>query len=942
MSTRVVLGNRGIITDSNEITAGQAGGMRQATNVMIIRDNLAESRPGFGLASEEAGYTWAGPSTSYNPVYIVPYPINSSTARSLIFARSNSTTWDVEWSDNTVVSSGFSSTYVPLDETVDFYRTVFARGSSYTTSTRGIRKLTAFGDTAAEGGMIGPTGVYGQTSATTPTWLTTNYSVAYRVVFKKTDANNYVIRSGPSPWRKVANNSGGTRSISLEVPISSTRQAAGDIIEVYRSIAVTPYTSTPSDELYLAVEYTITSSDVSAGVAAISDVTAEADLGASLYTNASQQGILKANDVPPASSDINNYQNCTWYSNTASRYYLQSRISSFNSAGTGGWGCYTAYTLTTTSGSPTATVSSATGLAIGMYIWDDTFNPNTAGPNIPANTTITNIVGTTLTLSNNATANSVGAPVIFGDYITIDGTIYVASEDNDTSGTRKLFIGATSSVNDCIDNLSRAVALVNGNVVLESLSSDISSAQPGSFIIRSTEPNDSFVVSVASARTTNFSPTLSGAAASAVVDRYYNAVYYSKPDEPEAVPLVNYLFIGNSGKKILRIVPTEDCLLVFKEDGIYKINGDAPDGWTVTPVDPNQILVNARAVTQLYNTVFAWTNQGIVAVSSDGNVVNVSNGTIGSLIRNIYKYNSALNDPSQNVGLFAVNMDAENLVCFALPALGDVRLYPSSAGQSSYEDPTGTPAPGWWVYATGTGAWTYWDMRTTGASAAAYDKDFKGLIWARKDMNEMRAQRNNSSTQYVGDVAYSVTISNVAGTAITIAGGTNYRPQVGDVIDRSGSLFVITDVSSGTTFTVDRAGMSSGGAATAYEAVRIQLEWMCQTANFPNQDAHWMDASVQCQMLSQQDTAWIVWGYSNEHTPSTVNAYMTTGRLYDAAALNRIRTIRSLPSRNTARGTKFQLYFAASYTYLYAAIHGCAMTFDDVSERVNPRSDRSG
>jgi microcystin-dependent protein len=52
-------------------------------------------------------------------------------------------------------------------------------------------------------------------------------------------------------------------------------------------------------------------------------------------------------------------------------------------------------TLTTTNGSPTATVGSATGLSVGMKVSGNT--------NVPAGTTINAISGTTLTLSANAT-----------------------------------------------------------------------------------------------------------------------------------------------------------------------------------------------------------------------------------------------------------------------------------------------------------------------------------------------------------------------------------------------------------------------------------------------------------------------------------------------------------------------------------------------------------
>jgi microcystin-dependent protein len=54
-------------------------------------------------------------------------------------------------------------------------------------------------------------------------------------------------------------------------------------------------------------------------------------------------------------------------------------------------------TITTTSGSPTATVASATGLSRGMFV---------LSANVPAGTTITVIAGTTLTLSANASATA--------------------------------------------------------------------------------------------------------------------------------------------------------------------------------------------------------------------------------------------------------------------------------------------------------------------------------------------------------------------------------------------------------------------------------------------------------------------------------------------------------------------------------------------------------
>lgn len=64
----------------------------------------------------------------------------------------------------------------------------------------------------------------------------------------------------------------------------------------------------------------------------------------------------------------------------------------------------TGTTISTTGGSATATVSSATGLAVGQLV---------TSTNVPAGTYIKTIAGTTITLSQNATATGAGTAATF-------------------------------------------------------------------------------------------------------------------------------------------------------------------------------------------------------------------------------------------------------------------------------------------------------------------------------------------------------------------------------------------------------------------------------------------------------------------------------------------------------------------------------------------------
>lgn len=97
----------------------------------------------------------------------------------------------------------------------------------------------------------------------------------------------------------------------------------------------------------------------------------------------------------------------------------------------------TVTTANTTSGSPTITVNSATGISIGDVI-------STASPDFlpaPGNTTyVVNIVGTTVTLSGNATSSNTGASVTFGvDRFTAGSTLLT-----NTSGVKYGYFGSAA------------------------------------------------------------------------------------------------------------------------------------------------------------------------------------------------------------------------------------------------------------------------------------------------------------------------------------------------------------------------------------------------------------------------------------------------------------------------------------------------------------------
>jgi len=91
--------------------------------------------------------------------------------------------------------------------------------------------------------------------------------------------------------------------------------------------------------------------------------------------------------------------------------------------------------------------------------------------------------------------------------------------------------------------------------------------------------------------------------------------YIGKLNEPEAVPLFNIRDVGSRASPILRVAALRDSLIILKGDGIYRLNGDSTNNFTVTALD-NTVFVKATdSVVVLNNSVYCLSNQGVVQIT---------------------------------------------------------------------------------------------------------------------------------------------------------------------------------------------------------------------------------------------------------------------------------------------------------------------------------------
>jgi hypothetical protein len=129
-------------------------------------------------------------------------------------------------------------------------------------------------------------------------------------------------------------------------------------------------------------------------------------------------------------------------------------------------------------------------------------------------------------------------------------------------------------------------------------------------------------------------PSMSQTALSIQPKTLKNYVRYSQDQQPEACPSTNELWVGSG--EIYAMVPTRDALWVFCSDGLYRVSGTitpvqgVPD-IRVDPIDPTLILAGPRAWCVLRDRVYAYTNRGLIAITSDS-IVELTTGVIGDLL----------------------------------------------------------------------------------------------------------------------------------------------------------------------------------------------------------------------------------------------------------------------------------------------------------------------
>lgn len=603
----IVLRPLGLITRPNKYGQVPPGAMSVCKNVALRDSGVASSLPDTRelCASAAAGAVKAMIAIDTDRVLVA----HATGAALVDGAVTTPVTVPVEL-------TGTTWTHDTVSGTTRFAR---MRGRTFLASDQGV---VVFDDdvsfTAPRLAGIPRPMVYSTGLAADGTSLAPQRRRRYISVIRRTVSAGYELSSEPSTAVEVINQTTATTYNPYQVWVwtNDAGYKAGDWIEWYRTDD-SPLGVDPGDTYRLAGVRRLENADFNNGIgteggnASLLDASVDDGLGDELYTNI--EGDDQINSPPPLAYDL-----CAFAGHML--YVSRNLIPSYRFAPKAVLGTIvTGYTLTTAA-------ERANGIGRRRVTGDAT-----AGSPTIINVSAADMVGVV-----------VGQLVNIGTYptriIAVTASTFTASKNSSSTGT------FTYSIDDVIEDgpsASQLFALSATGPEVDGLFINLRADWPLVLyrekpIVRQTNTpvypsidggtpivmralrygNGTFTIRATNGQ--NYTPELpeanGGTADAATLDTRTNRIHWSKVDKPEAVPPSNYFTVGAG--EIHRIAATRDCVYVFCSDGLYRLSGLGPD-WRVDPVDKSLVLVDRLALAVMDDVVYALTNRGLVAVSTE-------------------------------------------------------------------------------------------------------------------------------------------------------------------------------------------------------------------------------------------------------------------------------------------------------------------------------------
>lgn len=490
----------------------------------------------------------------------------------------------------------------------------------------------------------------------------------YRAVFLR-KYPKYELVSAPTAPFLYENLSDTTDLFGLSVRVNfcdeTTPSNVGDIVVLYR----TPFVSLdidPGDAYQECGRFTMTITEVQGGQVRIFDLCPNENLGDYLYTNSTQEGLLKANLQPPDSRCVVTYNDTTFYVMNRDWSTMSFGINDFGNINDGATvGTYNGTNSQIIAAGSNAIVvagdSSIADLFVpGMVVCQGDINTGAIGTVVSATSDGTD---TTITIE----ANYGLAGTITGGPLAIGSTTFYVSDSIVVTGRR--YGGAIEEKLYWFQsydpwqipywwaaNNSQIRAINVSSVEVKGEFDDIVNL---TLVTSQVGWYEHFDITVTHGRAyTRMDDTNTDSAFKASVESVSTSrVYWSKTSLPEAVGALQYFDVGHGN--VLRGISDNNGLYFAASDGVYRVTG-AGDDWQVVQLSRSHRLVHADAMTNCSGRVFGWFSEGACYLNENG-LQNVSEDAIGPTLSD-YAFLFLADTASVTWGTFMAAFDIEQEV----------------------------------------------------------------------------------------------------------------------------------------------------------------------------------------------------------------------------------------------------------------------------------------
>lgn len=664
-------------------------------------------------------------------------------------------------------------------------------------------------------------------------------------------------------------------SVNLGLPEGDVTLDTTFILRLARTPTVPSASTAPSEDYYLVTERNLTGADISNPTGVIVvDNTPDAVLGPIQYYSASADTLVQNNGLPPQCRTMAVIGDSNPRMAYANTTERHRLVFQLLSTVAASGGLATGDTIVITRGVNTFTITMAIN----------------AGPTL-----------------NNAIAYTGGSP----------------SQDIERTA-----LGIVDVIN--------YRALVSGNVAIRARYISTAETSPGLIELEAFDDSSTGFTVNCAARPAAFNPQLSTLASAQIAHR--NRVYFSEPSQPDAVPPLQYVDIGDPDEDILCVRQAMDTAFVIKDRSAWGITGDWPS-LRVQRIDATLQVIAPDSCAVLGAQVYALTNQGVVAISNGGA------GLVGLPIEADLSFIQVT--PVAKRATWACAYDSDRNYLLAVPS-----------------SPTDTRAQKIYAYNTLEKTWTRW---ATPSAGGFLDQFNNVLTYGDDSAASIRTERKSfSRADYRDEV-----IQNVSGTAInfsvqgysttnfatlgyatlSIFPGNTFAPgapiallRVGDLLTLASTgepVCVILGIDEATfTLRVSSAAwfVANGFAlVNAYRGYECVVSWLPETAGDPSKAKQAQEVSFHFQSFSGRAET----RTASEMAPAQTAVHPFSLPGYGVPALGSQpfgdpsgpRNERALVSRDASRGAYSSITFRSAEAFAFWRLQGRTLEFIGSDER---------